>query len=191
MATFKENLISENAIAEEAKFNEISEKLNDYLTVVVDELVNESEDTLVDTENQAKLTAMIEAFSGFVITTGVDVAVINEAKDNADTGTKYAEQVEANNVLVEKNLELANQNKQFMKMGIINEMKSGLSIVQADKFERLSSLVEFTNDSTYGDRLDTLKESIVGKDEEKEVEKEAVIIAESKSKENSIPSHLI
>jgi Asp-tRNA(Asn)/Glu-tRNA(Gln) amidotransferase C subunit len=53
-------------------------------------------------------------------------------------------------------------------MGIIAEMKEGLSIVEAEKFEKLANLVEFTKDEAFAEKLTVIKESVIGAVEAKE-----------------------
>lgn len=175
IAEEKLRLISEAEDNFEEFKNGVSEKLNSYLEIVVEEFVKDNEIALTAEEEQSKVRAMIECFSGFMITAGVGVAKLNEAKDDDDAEIKLAEQIEINNSLVEENLDVKTQNLEFLKMGVINEMKEGLSIVEAEKFGRLSELVEFSADVAFADKLDTLKESVKGfKEPEEEPEEEPV-----------------
>ena len=110
---------------------------------------------------------MIEAFDAMLTAGGVEVAKIVEAKEADDVETKLAESVEKYDDLVEEVIDLKKENDKLIKMGVIAEMKEGLSIVEAEKFAKLADLVEFSKDEGYLSKLETIKESVKGAKEEK------------------------
>lgn len=192
----KERLVNESAEQFELLKEETAEKLNEYLGVVVAEIVESNEIALAATEDQVKSSALVEAITSTILTAGVEVAKIDEAKDATDAEIKLAEQVEINNNLVEENLSVKAQNSEFLQIGAINEMKEGLSLVESEKFVKLSELVEFSNDSEFVDKLETLKESVKGKSEvapEKDAEEEKLdeSVKEDKPAEKCAFSHLL
>ena len=73
---------------------------------------------------------------------------------------------------MEENLTLKAENDKLIKLGIINEMKEGLSLLESEKFEKAASTIEYTRDSSYTEKLEILKESILGNVEVKKEEKE-------------------
>lgn len=171
----KERLITESEEKVEAKISELSEKLNDYLDIVTDEFLIENAEKIEQIENSEKSKTMVEGLNSILICAGIKMETINEAKDALDPENKLEIQVELNNKLVEENLELKNLNSTFLKMGVINENKEGLSIVEADRFERLCELVEFTGDTLFSEKIELLKESVKGyKIDEKLVDEKLV-----------------
>lgn len=171
------------------KVNELTEMVTKYLDKVVDNFVTESENKLEQLEGDAKQGAILEAFNAFIMTAGVSVAQIAEAKDDADIKHKLDESVSANDEIINENFELKDQNAMLIKMGLIMESKVGLSLVEAEKFDKLSSLIPFSNDATYITSLDTLRESIAG------VKVDPVVEPEEKLEESVKPvlsfSHLV
>ena len=76
-------------------------------------------------------------------------------------------------------LSLQKDNEKLAKLGVINEMKEGLSLVESKKFETLASLVPFSKSDKYAEDLEVIKESVKGSVETKV---EDTIIVESKVK---------
>ena len=54
------------------------------------------------------------------------------------------------------------ENSNLIQLGVIYDLKEGLSLVESEKFDKLAKLVEFTKDQTYVEKLNTIKESIKG-----------------------------
>jgi len=188
LAKEKERLLEEADSFVTLQVEETAVKLNDYLDLVVEELIKENELGLTSEVERKKVSAMIEAFSGFIVTAGVDVATINEAKETGDSETKLSEITEKFNELVEENLEIKQKNKTFLQMGVVNELKEGLSIIESEKFVRLSSLIEFSESVEYSEKLQTLKESIKGVVAEDPTKKE---VLEESEKTSCAYSHLL
>ena len=53
--------------------------------------------------------------------------------------------------------------EKLLKSGIILELKEGLSLVEAQKFERLANIVDFSSSEKYLEKLQTIKESVKAK----------------------------
>lgn len=160
------------------------ESVDKYLERVVDEFVTESKDSLSQSLKDEKSDLVIEAFDSMMVATGVKVAKIVEAKDNTEDAAKLAESTSKNDALVEEVIALQSENDNLIKLGVIAEMKSTLSIVEGEKFEKLANLVEFTKDERYAEKLETIQESVKGTVVKDEKIEESV-------KEPSIYSHLI
>jgi hypothetical protein len=149
--------------------------LDKYLDRIVSEFISEAKDALDESVKSEKADMIIEAFDTMLTATGVEVAKIVEAKDESAVEKKLEESVEKYDVLVEENIALKEQNDTLIKMGVINEMKEGLSIVEAEKFVKLANLVEFSKDEAFAEKLETIKESVKGAVEAKDEElKESV-----------------
>lgn len=154
----------------ELKQSEMVESLDKYLERIVEEFMAEAKDALQESTKSEKADMIIEAFDSMLTATGVEVAKIVEAKDESAIEKKLDETVEKHDSLVEEIIALKEQNDTLIKMGVIAEMKEGLSLVESEKFEKLAGLVEFTKDETFAEKLETIKESVKGAVEAKEEE---------------------
>lgn len=141
---------------------EMVESLDKYLERVVDKFVAEAKDLLAESIKSEKADMIIEAFDAMLVATGVQVAQIVEAKDETAIETKLAESTAKYDALVEENIALSEENKKLIKMGVISELKEGLSLVEAEKFEKLAELVEFSKSGEFLTKLTTIKESVKG-----------------------------
>ena len=141
---------------------EMVESLDKYLERVVDKFVAEAKDLLAESVKSEKADMIIEAFDARLVATGVQVAKIVEAKDETAIETKLAENTVKYDALVEENIALSEENKKLIKMGVISELKEGLSLVEAEKFEKLAELVEFSKSGEFLTKLTTIKESVKG-----------------------------
>ena len=144
------------------KQTEMVESLDKYLERVVDKFVAEAKDLLAESVKSEKADMIIEAFDAMLVATGVQVAKIVEAKDETAIDTKLAENTAKYDALVEENIALSEENKKLIKMGVISELKEGLSLVEAEKFEKLAELVEFSKSGEFLTKLTTIKESVKG-----------------------------
>ena len=141
---------------------EMVESLDKYLERVVDKFVAEAKDLLAESVKSEKADMIIEAFDAMLVATGVQVAKIVEAKDETAIETKLSESTVKYDALVEENIALSEENKKLIKMGVISELKEGLSLVEAEKFEKLAELVEFSKSGEFLTKLTTIKESVKG-----------------------------
>ena len=146
----------------EMKQAEMVESLDKYLERVVDKFVAEAKDLLAESVKSEKADMIIEAFDAMLVATGVQVAKIVEAKDETAIETKLVENTAKYDALVEENIALSEENKKLIKMGVISELKEGLSLVEAEKFEKLAELVEFSKSGEFLTKLTTIKESVKG-----------------------------
>lgn len=141
---------------------EMVESLDKYLERVVDKFIAEAEELLAESVKSEKADMIIEAFDAMLVATGVQVAQIVEAKDETAIETKLVESTAKYDALVEENIALSEENKKLIKMGVISELKEGLSLVEAEKFEKLAELVEFSKSGEFLTKLTTIKESVKG-----------------------------
>jgi hypothetical protein len=187
-------------LEEEAKEKEstLLDQVDLYLEKVVEDFIVEAQDALDESLKAEKADMIIEAMDAMIVATGTDILKISEAKDDTDAELKLAESIEKYDELMEENLALEKEKANMMKMGIIAELKEGLNVVEADKFEKLADLVEFSYDTSYLNKLETLKESlgntkIVEKVEEKE-EKQRPLVEKVEDEKVSLAtafSHLV
>lgn len=164
---------------------EINEKVAAYTDDVVNDFVNEIKDTLSNDVSIKRSEAIIECVKAQTILTAVKLDDLEEAEEKLheeDQATVESLQNKIN-TLMNENIELKNTNNELLKAGIINEVAEGLNVVEAEKFKNLAeSFVEFTNDKSYIEKLEALKESVISKNTIK-----TEPVNESKKKENDAP----
>ncbi len=73
------------------------------------------------------------------------------------------------NDLQTENRALKKKNDQLIQQGVINELKEGLTIVEAEKFEKLAKDIPFAKNKDYFDKLNELKKTVC--EHQPEVEK--------------------
>lgn len=146
----------------EMKQSAMVDTLDKYLERIVEEFVTEAKDLLAQSLKTEQADMIIEAFDAMLTATGVEVAQIVEAKDESGVESKLDESKEKHDRLVEEIISLTSENEELIRMGVISEMVEGLTIVEAEKFKKLSNLVEFTRDDKYAEKLQTIKESVKG-----------------------------
>jgi flagellar hook protein FlgE len=173
------------------KQSEMVDSLDKYLDRVVEELVSEAKDALNESVKSEKADMIIEAFDSMLTATGVEVAKIVEAKDDSAVENKLEESVAKYDSLVEELIALKDENETLIKMGVISELKEGLSIVEAEKFVKLAGLVEFTKDEAFAEKLETIKESVKGAVEAKEEELTETVDQDGESMEAPAWAHLV
>jgi len=171
----------------EMKQEEMTESLDKYLERVVEEFVLEAKESLHESIKSEKADMIIEAFDSMLTATGVEVAKIVEAKDETSVTKELEESVQKYDVLIEENITLKDENSTLIKMGVIAELKEGLSIVESEKFEKLAELVEFNRNEEYSTKLKTIKESVLGSAKEDLAEN----LNESGEKEAPVWAHLV
>ena len=169
----------QKVLEEEAKEKEdtLLDQVDLYLEKVVEDFITEAQETLDESLKAEKADMIIDAMDAMIVATGTDILKISEAKDETDAELKLAESIKKYDELMEENLTLEKEKSAMMKMGVIAEMKADLNVVEADKFEKLAELVDFSYDSSYVEKLETLKESlgtskIVEKVEDKKEDKQ-------------------
>jgi hypothetical protein len=178
------------------KLEEMLDNVDKYLDRIVEEFVDEASDKLDESLKSEKADMIIEAFDAMLIATGVEVSKIVEAKEETEAESKLAESIEKYDTLVEENIELKSQNEKLLKSGIILELKEGLSLVEAQKFERLAHIVDFSSSEKYLEKLQTIKESVKAKPSIEKVEEkvedntEEKVIVEKQENKTPIWAHL-
>lgn len=182
----------------EIKMQEMLDNVDKYLDRVIEEFVAEASDKLDESLKGEKADMIIEAFDAMLVATGVEVSKIVEAKDNSEVEQKLKESIAKYDSLVEENIELKSNNEKLLKAGIIQDLKEGLSLVEAQKFERMASLIDFSTSEKYLQKLETMKESFKTKTPvvEEKIEEQVIVEdtkIEEKQKQNAAPiwSHLV
>jgi len=173
-----EEKVEEQKALLEAEYNEKIEALEDtldgYLTSVVEEFVESQKSTYEAEILDEKAKKLLEMFDSMLVVAGVTLTDIQEARterdiqEDADSLENQIARLDAR--LSEKEADLHEARKEadkYLKAGLIAEMKQGLTMIEAEKFERLAEMVTFERSEKYAQALDTIKESIIDSREEK------------------------
>jgi len=142
------------------KLDEMVDSVDAYLDKVVDDFVNEAKSSLEESTKSEKADMIIEAFDTMLVATGVDVARIVEAKDESAAENKLDESINKYDELLDESLQLRAENDKLVKLGIITEMKDGLSDKASKRFDELASIVEFSRDESYLKKLEMIRENV-------------------------------
>jgi len=138
----------------------LSESLNGYLDRVVEEFVEESKESLCESLSNEKSEMIIDAFDAMLVSTGVELSRIVEAKDESTPEFELSESREHQDALVDELIQLKEENEKLIKMGVIAEMTEDLSIIESQKFTKLANMVDFTKSHEFVEKLETIKESV-------------------------------
>ena len=149
---------------------DLEDKLDEYLTRVVEEFVEDNTFAIDESIQTEKYEAIMEGFNSLLITSGVELTQIAEAKEISDEENAIVEgeleevNAERADRLMEEVMELKGKNAELLKTGLIKESMETMTELQKDKFLKLASIVEFdaTNPVSFIGKLDTLAESVSG-----------------------------
>jgi len=179
---------------------ELEEKLDEYLTRVVEEFVEDNTFAIDESVKSEKYEAVLEGFNSLMVATGVEIAQIAEAKEVSDEENSIVEseidEVNSDRAdrLMEEVMDLKERNAELLKTGLIKESMEDMTEVQKGKFLKLASIVEFDskNPVAFIGKLDTLSESITAKEVVAEKVTEEVIVEAKVEKASwkSSSSHL-
>lgn len=175
----------------EKKMQELSESVERYLDRIIEDFINESKEKLEESIKSEQSEMIIEAFDSLLVATGVELSKIVEAKEENDEKSKLEESIKKYDNLIEENISLKEENDKLVKLGIINGMKEGLSLLESEKFEKAANIVEFSRDNSYINKLEIIKESILGTVEPKKEDKEVIVESFKDSGIKNDFSHLI
>jgi hypothetical protein len=147
------------------KVEDLENSLDGYLQSVVEEFIEENKPVYEAQINEEKAIALLETFDKMLKIAGVEMLDINEAHseyhDENDVENKLARMEEKYDELAEKLVETRKEADKYLKSGVILEMKQGLTMLEAEKFEKLAEMVTFTRDESFVESLETIKESII------------------------------
>jgi len=101
----------------EVKKGEMLEALDKYLDRVVDEFVDSEKETLAESAKSEKADMIIEAVEAMLTATGVEIANIVEAKDNASVENELQESTDKYDTLVEENINLKDRKRKPFENG--------------------------------------------------------------------------
>ena len=156
-AEFEKKLNEEIEVEKER----LSEKVDSYLTYVVEEWMKENS---IAIERGIKgeiaedfITGLKKLFEDHYI--DVPDEKYNVLEDQAQ---KIEELEKRLNEEIQKSVELNKSNSEFKRNDVINEISSDLADSQKEKFNKLSEEVEYSNEEEFKSKLKTIKESYFG-----------------------------
>ena len=156
-AEFEKKLNEEIEVEKER----LSEKVDSYLTYVVEEWMKENS---IAIERGIKgeiaedfITGLKKLFEDHYI--DVPDEKYNVLEDQAQ---KIEELEKRLNEEIQKSVELNKTNSEYKRNDVINEISSDLADSQKEKFNKLSEEVEYSNEEEFKSKLKTIKESYFG-----------------------------
>ena len=136
----------------------LSEKVDQYLDYVVEEWMKENELAI---ERGLKgeiaedfISGLKQLFEDHYIDVPDEKYDVLEAQSE-----KIAELEEQLNSVMEQNIEMKTANSELVREQIISEAASDLTDTQFEKFKSLTEEIDFKDQDTFREKLDTLKES--------------------------------
>ena len=141
----------------EAK-DELTEKVDGYLTYVVEEWMKKNE---LAVEHRLK-TELAEQFIAGLRTLFEehDIAIPDERFDMLEAAATQADEMEGRlNEEIEKNVALTQQVNELSKNEILLDVASDLADTEVEKFSELAESVEYENADDYRLKLETIKDS--------------------------------
>ena len=142
---------------EEAKA-ELTDKVDNYLSYIVDEWMQKNEVAL---EHQLK-SEIAESFIADLrgLFEKHDITVPDDQFDLLDAAASKADELEEKlNETIEKNIELATRVGELEQHEILLDVASDLADTEVEKFAELAETVEYENSDDYRTKLETIKNS--------------------------------
>ena len=157
-----ERIETDNTNAREQEMDtfkdELTEKVDTYLNYVVDEWTKENELAI---ERGLKgeiaedfISGLKQLFEDHYIDVPDEKYDVLEAQSE-----KISELEEKLNETIQKNVELSDVKTGLVREQVISEVSEDLADTEIEKFKELTKDVEFDNEASFREKLDTLKES--------------------------------
>jgi len=159
----------------ESTMGDLVEKVDDYMNYVVEQWM---EDNQLAIERGLK-GEIAEDFIGGMKQLFEDhyIDVPDEKYDILEANLTKIEELEENlNKQMEENIQLKKQKGELVKESMISDVADGMTDTETEKFQNLVDDVEFSDEESYREKLQTIKESYFGA--EKDVKTEQVLTEE-------------
>ena len=142
--------------------DELVEKVDSYLSYVVEEWMKENELAL---ERGIKGEIAEDFISGLKKLFEDHYIDVPDEKYNVleDQASKIEELNKKLNESIEKNIELSKENGKHIRQSIIDEASKELAETQKEKFNKLAEEVDYKNEEDFRTKVSTIKESYFGK----------------------------
>ena len=165
-----ENEESSKKVAEET-MSSVVEKVDDYMNYVVEQWMSENELAIERGLKGEIAEDFISGLKGLFEDHYIDVP--DEKYDILEANlTKIEELEEKLNKQMEENVQLRKAKGELVKESLIATVADGMTDTETEKFQSLVDDVEFSDEDSYTEKLQTIKESYfgTGKVEAKETE---------------------
>ena len=141
-----------------ANKDELTTKVDTYLNYVCEEWTKENELAI---ERGLKGEIAEDFISGLKqLFEDHYIDVPNEKYDVLEAQSEKISQLEAKlNEAIEKNVSMKTDNAQLVREQVISEMSSDLAETEIEKFKSLTEDVDFEDEASYKEKLETLKEN--------------------------------
>src|SRR5210317_240498 len=142
--------------------DELVEKVDSYLSYVVEEWMKENELSL---ERGIKGEIAEDFISGLKKLFEDHYIDVPDEKYNVleDQASKIEELEKKLNESIEKNVELSKENGKHIRQSIIDEASKELAETQKEKFNKLAEEIDYKNEEDFRGKVSTIKESYFGK----------------------------
>ena len=142
--------------------DELVEKVDSYLSYVVEEWMKENELAL---ERGIKGEIAEDFISGLKKLFEDHYIDVPDEKYNVleDQASKIEELNKKLNESIEKNVELSKENSKYVRQSIIDEASKELAETQKEKFNKLAEEIDYKNEEDFRGKVSTIKESYFGK----------------------------
>ena len=145
--------------------DELVEKVDGYLNYVVEQWMKENE-LAVERGIKGEIAEdFINGLKKLFEEHYIDVP--DEKYDVLEDQSNKIEDLEKKlNEQIEKNVEMAKENGDFVRAKIISEVTSDLADTSKEKFAKLTDEIEYSDADTFKEKVMTVKESYFGKKED-------------------------
>src|SRR5210317_1764346 len=142
--------------------DELVEKVDSYLSYVVEEWMKENELSL---ERGIKGEIAEDFISGLKKLFEDHYIDVPDEKYNVleDQASKIEELEKKLNESIEKNVELSKENGKHIRQSIIDEASKELAETQKEKFNKLAEEIDYKSEEDFRGKVSTIKESYFGK----------------------------
>ena len=156
---------SSKKVAEET-MSSVVEKVDDYLSYVVEQWMSENELAIERGLKGEIAEDFISGLKGLFEDHYIDVP--DEKYDILEANlTKIEELEEKLNKQMEENVQLKKAKGELVKESMIADVADGMTDTETEKFQSLVDDVEFSDEDSYKEKLQTIKESYFGDKEVK------------------------
>lgn len=163
---------------------ELTEKVDSFLNYVVEQWMDDNKLAIEHGLRAEIAEAFISDLRGVFLEHNIEVP--EEKYDIVEGMTDKLDEMEQKlNEQIEKNIELNAALGDFIKESIVAEVSQGLAETQKEKLSSLAEGVEFTNEETYREKIETIKENYFPKSQVNELAEASEPVIEKE-----VPAHM-
>ena len=167
----------------ETSMTSMVEKVDDYLNYVVEQWMSENELAIERGLKGEIAEDFISGLKGLFEDHYIDVP--DEKYDILEANlTKIEELEDKLNKQMEENVQLRKAKGELVKESMIADIADGMTDTETEKFQSLVDDVEFSDEDSYKEKLQTIKESYFG---DKEVKSQDETLTEETKSEEDAP----